>query len=112
MRFALAGLILTAAATASGPSAARDPWVVPEVARACPQHGPGFVQVPGSDTCVRIGGRVAAEATAGSRRIARDQIAGFGASGSVTLDTRTNTEMGPVRTYFRVRAGERTGRYD
>ena len=112
MRFALAGLTLVTVATLSAPAATKDSWVLPGTARACPQHGVGFVQAPGSDSCVRIGGRVAAEAGTGSRRVSRDQIAGFGASGSVSLDARTNTEMGPLRAYMRVRAGDHTGRRD
>jgi hypothetical protein len=26
--------------------------------KSCPQYGAGFVQLPGSDTCVKIGGFV------------------------------------------------------
>jgi hypothetical protein len=109
MRLALVALTLVAAAS---PAAATEPWAVPETARACPQHGPGFVQLPGSTTCVKIGGRVVAETTTGSRRIARDQIAGFGASGRVSLDARTETPYGPVRSYIRVKAGDGTSRRD
>jgi hypothetical protein len=108
MRFALASLALAVAA----PAAAAEPWVVPETARACPQHGPGFVQVPGSTTCVKLGGRVVAETTTGSRRVARDQLAGFGAGGRVSLDARTETPYGQVRSYIRVRAGDGTSRRD
>jgi Porin subfamily len=28
--------------------------------KACPEYGPGFVKLPGSDTCVKIGGSVEA----------------------------------------------------
>ena len=102
MRSAIALLAFTVAA----PAAAAEPWTLPETVRACPQHGPGFVQVPGSATCLKVGGRVVAETTVGARRIARDQIAGFGASGRVSVDARTDTAYGPVRTYMRVRAGD------
>jgi hypothetical protein len=27
-------------------------------AKPCPAFGPGFVQIPGSDTCVKVGGAV------------------------------------------------------
>jgi hypothetical protein len=33
----------------------------------CAQYGPGFIQVAGSDTCLKIGGSVGAESS-GSRR--------------------------------------------
>jgi hypothetical protein len=29
-----------------------------QAAKPCPVFGPGFVQLPGSDTCVRVGGGV------------------------------------------------------
>jgi hypothetical protein len=29
--------------------------------KACPSYGPGFVQLPGTDTCVKIGGWVTVE---------------------------------------------------
>src|SRR5689334_4455286 len=110
MRFATLSLLL--AGFGAAPALAVEPWTVPETARPCPQQGPGFVQVPGSSTCVKLGGRVVAETTLGSRRVARDQISGVGASGSVSLDARTNTEYGPVRAYMRVKAGNTTGRRD
>jgi hypothetical protein len=111
MRCAVVSL-LALAASGAAPAWAVEPWTIPEVARPCPQQGPGFVQMPGSATCVKLGGRVVAETTVGSRRIARDQISGFGASGSVSLDARTNTEYGPLRTYVRVKAGDNVGRRD
>jgi hypothetical protein len=33
--------------------------------KSCPIYGPGFVQVPGSDLCVKVGGFVRGEVTAG-----------------------------------------------
>jgi hypothetical protein len=108
MRFAIVSLTLLAAA----PALAAERWVAPETVRACPQHGPGFVQVPGSTTCVKVGGRVVAETTLGARRISRDQIAGFGASGRVSLDARTDTPYGPVRGYVRLKAGDGLTRRD
>jgi hypothetical protein len=92
-----------------GPAAALERVPVPDPVRACPRYGPGFVEVPGSRTCMRVGGRVRSEYTTGTRRVSRDQIAGFGTSARVSLDTRTDTEYGPVRSYVRVRAGTRSG---
>ena len=88
-----------------GPAAALERVPIPDPVRACPRYGPGFVEVPGSSTCIRIGGRVTAEYGAASRRISRDQIAGFGSSARVSADTRTDTEYGPLRAYVRMRAG-------
>jgi hypothetical protein len=91
------------------PALSLDRVPVPDPLRACPRYGPGFVEVPGSTTCMRIGGRVTSEYTTGTRRVSRDQIAGFGASGRVSVDTRTDTAYGPLRSYVRVRAGSNTG---
>jgi hypothetical protein len=72
-------------------------------ARECPHYGAGFVQVPGTATCVRVGGRVTSEYGTSTRRSTRG--GGFGTSGRVSVDTRTDTGYGPLGTYVRVRAG-------
>jgi Porin subfamily len=33
--------------------------------KSCPMYGPGFVQVPGSDLCVKVGGSVQGDVTIG-----------------------------------------------
>lgn len=108
LSFSLPGAILLSAGVL-GPALAAERPGAPEAARPCPRHGPGFVEVPGTATCVRIGGRVRAEAGTGTRRIAREDIAGLGASGRVSVDTRTDTAYGPVRTFVRLKAGPSTG---
>jgi hypothetical protein len=77
--------------------------------RDCPQHGPGFVQVPGTATCIRLGGRVATEYGASARRTSRGSSA-FGTGAQVSADTRTETPYGPLRGYVRMRAGSRLDR--
>lgn len=86
-------------------AAAAEPLAVPETVRACPKYGPGFYQVPGSSTCLRIGGRVTSEYGTATKRVSRDRIAGFGTSARVSVDSRTDTEYGPLRAYVRMRAG-------
>ncbi len=95
-----------------GPGYALERVPVPDPVRACPRYGAGFVEVPGTSTCMRIGGRVTSQYTTGTRRIARDQIAGFGAAARVSVETRTDTDYGPVRSYVRLRAGSTTGPQD
>ena len=56
---------------------------------------PGLTPVPGTRTCLRLGGRVRAEAGA-----VRESV-----QGRATLDARTHTEFGPVRTFLQVGAG-------
>ncbi|WP_375460175.1 porin [uncultured Enterovirga sp.] len=79
-----------------------------EPARACPGRGPGFVEVPGTSTCIRISGRARSDYVATSRRVGRDDVPGFRSSGRVAVDTRTDTAYGPVRSYVRLRAGQDT----
>jgi len=78
-------------------------------ARPCPAHGAGFVQLPGTETCVRVGGRLRGEAQAGGRRISADDIVGFRSEGRLDLDARTQTNYGPVRTFVRIKGASATG---
>lgn len=65
--------------------------------------GPGFTELPGTRTCLRLGGRVRAEVGAGRSRAGAAVRPGVG--GRVTLDARTHTEQGPLRTVIQMRAG-------
>ena len=38
------------------------------IANPCAQYGPGFARMPGSDTCLKIGGGVGVDAGGSSRR--------------------------------------------
>lgn len=104
MRIALAFALSLAA---GGALAAERLRPTETAGRACPQYGAGFVEVPGTTTCVRIGGRVRADyvATSSRRTISRDQISGFAPSGSMSADVRTETDAGPLRAYVRTRTG-------
>jgi hypothetical protein len=102
-RAALAGALILAAPAiaAERPSAAVRP-------KTCAHHGPGFAPIPGTDTCVRVSGRVRSEVDVGSAR----SIGGYGggngarlnAEARAALDARTETDAGPLRTVVRVRA--------
>jgi hypothetical protein len=72
----------------------------------CPS-GPGFVAVPGSDTCLRLSGRVAAGAAAANRRGPAEPGAEPRLGGHLSVDARTATEAGPVRAFVRLDAGQR-----
>lgn len=108
----IASCWLGLASVISEPAAAVDRPVPVEPVRACPREGPGFIMLPGTTTCVRIAGRVSAQATAASRRVSRDDIVGLGATGRVSLDARSDTPYGPVRGYVRMRAGQGSGPHD
>lgn len=88
---------LTAAGTASAESAER----AQTGARPCPRYGPSFVRLPGSETCVRLTGRVSGGIDARARRF--DPAEAPLIAGRLTIDTRTESGYGPVRTFVRVR---------
>ncbi|MBZ6074810.1 porin [Microvirga puerhi] len=67
-------------------------------ALACP---PGFSTLQGSDTCVRVSGRVRAETVIGSPKTRSSDGVRTGASGRVQLDVRKQTEYGPLRAVIR-----------
>ncbi|WP_022724358.1 porin [Rhodopseudomonas sp. B29] len=85
-----------------------------EYVKVCSIYGAGFYYIPGTDTCIKIGGYLRADATIyGSGNY--DRPAWSGAAGAksrlanntimharqdINLDTRTATEYGVVRTYF------------
>lgn len=72
-----------------------------EYVRVCSQRGEGFFYVPGSDTCIRIGGRVRADTLyVETNNRNRDSI-NFAAQARINVDVRTNTPYGMVRAYLR-----------
>ncbi len=70
---------------------------------ACPGR-PGFVRIPGTQSCTRLSGRVAAGAGIGSgtRALATPDV-----TGRIAVDNRTQTDFGEVRTYVRIGNGRR-----
>ncbi len=96
-----AGLALAGSAQAAPRERVREPG---PATSACP---PGFAALQSSGTCVRISGRVRAEAVAGSSRLRSADSFGTGASGRVQLDVRKQTEYGPLRAVIRAGTPER-----
>lgn len=98
-----------AAAAATGAQAADLP-VAPEpvdYVRVCDAFGTGFFYIPGTETCLRVGGRVRLEYRFndfGDSNNAWDQRSDAGTStrarAYIRLDARTNTEYGLVRAYI------------
>ena len=70
----------------------------------CPSKGPGFVRMPGSDSCIRVSGRVAAgmDLRAGEGAAAAPAV-----TGRLAIDNRADTDLGEVRTYVRIGNGRR-----
>lgn len=70
-----------------------------QAASPCP---PGFAQLQASDTCVRISGRVRADALAGSSRFRASDSVRMQAGARIQLDVRKQTEYGPFRAVIAV----------
>ena len=72
----------------------------------CPSKGQGFVRMPGSQSCIRVSGRVAA----GVDLRAGQAIGPSGipaVTGRLAIDNRTDSDLGEVRTYVRIGNGRR-----
>jgi len=85
-----------------------------EYVKVCSIYGAGFYYIPGTDTCIKLGGYLRADVTlngsgaynapawagaAGQQnRLQNDMI--FRSRQDLNIDTRTATEYGVVRTYF------------
>ncbi len=92
------------AAAATGAKAA-DPIVVPEpepmeYVRVCDVYGAGFFYIPGTETCLKIGGMVRyqidwSENDDGWRKYAR---------GELNIDARSETEYGTLGGFIKLRA--------
>lgn len=84
-----------------------------EYVKICSLYGAGFYYIPGTDTCIKLGGYLRADAAFGTNGDYDAANAGVGgarnrlsnyyttrARQDLGIDTRTATEYGVVRTYF------------
>ncbi|WP_315703334.1 MULTISPECIES: porin [unclassified Bradyrhizobium] len=84
-----------------------------EYVKVCSLYGAGFYYIPGTDTCVKLGGYLRAEAAFGTNAVFQNATNGPGGANNrlsnyyttrsradLNIDTRTATEYGVVRTYF------------
>ncbi|MGY4157891.1 hypothetical protein ACVINW_003733 [Bradyrhizobium sp. USDA 4461] len=84
-----------------------------EYVKVCSLYGAGFYYIPGTDTCIKLGGYLRVQtglATNGLYDAANSGVAGAqnrlrnyystGSREDLTIDTRTQTEYGTVRTFF------------
>ncbi|KAK6020361.1 Porin subfamily protein [Ostertagia ostertagi] len=78
--------------------------------RVCSTHGVGFFYIPGTDTCIRIGGRASfAYEFAQYRSLSGHDKSNFIAAGRLQADARTATDWGTLRTFVRFDIASRTG---
>ncbi|MGY3035509.1 hypothetical protein ACVIIV_004679 [Bradyrhizobium sp. USDA 4354] len=95
-----------------------------EYVKICSLYGAGFYYIPGTDTCIKLGGYLRAEVALGTNSvygIANGVPAGVHnrlsnyytarAREDLNIDTRTATEYGVVRTFFDATFSWTTGGY-
>ncbi|MEN3930516.1 porin [Microvirga sp. W0021] len=100
--------VVTSANAADLPSVKSAPV---EYVRVCSEAGQGFFYLPGSDTCVQIGGRVRADTAYIQTNSRNNDAVNFSASARINLDVRTNTPYGLARAYLRYNLGRADGNY-
>ena len=97
---------LAAVATASAADLPSKKAAPVEYVKVCPTYGPGFFYIPGTNTCLKVGGQVTSDFRFGggsrSATARADQLYNNRTRGYVRLDARDNTEYGLVRTYVSV----------
>src|SRR5882672_10556919 len=84
-----------------------------EYVRVCSLYGPGFYYIPGTDTCIKLGGYLRVDVLANTNSDAGGNIAGAGGAQNrftngytwrsredLNIDTRTATEYGVLRTFW------------
>lgn len=84
-----------------------------EYVKVCSLYGAGFYYIPGTDTCIKLGGYLRVETWLGTNSVVAGTLNGVGgahnrlgnyytsrARQDVNLDTRTATEYGVLRTFF------------
>lgn len=79
--------------------------------RVCSAFGPGFFYLPGSDTCVRLGGRVRAEFLVNQTWSRLQDTTGSRVRGRIEAEARNATDYGTLRGYVRIDSTMSTGAY-
>jgi Porin subfamily len=84
-----------------------------EYVRICSLYGAGFYYIPGTDTCIKLGGFIRVDVLANTNSDDTGNFSGAGAANNrftngytwrsredLNIDTRTATEYGVLRTFF------------
>ncbi|MXQ12584.1 porin [Microvirga makkahensis] len=83
-----------------------------EYVRVCSTYGAGFFYIPGTETCLRVGGRVRADYLYVEPELRDDDAIGFRARGRIQVDARTATAYGLLRTFIRLEMFRDTGAFN
>jgi hypothetical protein len=94
-----AGLAAVAGAQAADLPVAKAAPV--DYVRVCSAYGSGFFYIPGTETCLRVGGRVRADYLYGEPTTRAEDAIGFRTRGRIQLDARTQTAYGTLRSVVR-----------
>ena len=105
----VAGLAAVAGAQAADLPAKKAAAV--EYVRVCSTYGAGFFYIPGTETCLRVGGRVRAEYRYLEPLDRSQDSIGFRTRGRLNIDARTATAYGLLRTFVRFEMTRDTGSY-
>src|SRR5262245_28315319 len=117
-----AGLVAVAGAQAADMPVKAKPMLYVKI---CTLYGDGFYYIPGTNTCLKLGGyvRVQAEYNAGGGGIVdgtlsqtaqamydrvRTNDVDYRVRGALSLDVRDQTEYGTLRSYFRIGVNQTT----
>lgn len=106
-----ASAVLAATTASAADLSAKKPAPV-EYVRICNTYGGGFFYVPGSNTCLKVGGRVRAEVYLNEPLHAGHNAGnstGFRSQAQIQFDARTATDYGTLRTFARLVLISRTG---
>jgi len=95
-----------------------------EYVKICSLYGAGFYYIPGTDTCIKLGGYLRAEVALGTNSVYNGAFSGAAGAHNrlsnyytmrsrqdLNIDTRTATEYGVVRTFFDATFSWTTGGY-
>jgi hypothetical protein len=80
-----------------------------EYVRVCSTYGAGFFYVPGTESCLRIGGRVRADVLYQEPLTRAQDAFGIRVRGRLNVDHRTATAYGLLRTYLRYEIDRNSG---
>lgn len=80
-----------------------------EYVRVCSAYGAGFFYIPGTDTCIKIGGLVRYQYEYNQQYMRSNSATGTRAQMNLEFDVRNATAYGTLRTFARLAVARRTG---
>jgi hypothetical protein len=103
-----AGLAAVAGANAAD-LPARKAVAAVEYVRVCSTYGAGFFYIPGTESCIRVGGRARADFLYQEPFSRATDAVGIRVRGRIQTDVRTATAYGLLRTFVRFEINQNSG---